>query len=182
MKNVQFVGRVMNNIMIDLETMGTKNDAAIIAIGAVEFDVETQKLGREFYLVVDLESAVAVGGVIDASTVLWWMKQSDEARAEFLKLGVTIHFALGAFSRWCRAKEEDPIIWGNGATFDNVILRSAYERCGLSVPWKYSDDRCFRTVRALYLPIDTSSWGGVKHNALDDAKWQARYLLEVLKK
>ncbi|MFA5379904.1 MAG: 3'-5' exoribonuclease, partial [Dehalococcoidia bacterium] len=44
-------------VSLDLETMGNGPDAAIIAIGAVEFSLETGLLGQEFYEVVDLESS-----------------------------------------------------------------------------------------------------------------------------
>jgi len=68
------------HIMIDLETMGTRPDAPIIAIGAVSFDVDTDWVWRTFYVNIDLQSAVSAGAKIDPSTVMWWMKQSDEAR------------------------------------------------------------------------------------------------------
>ena len=48
----------------DLETMGTKPDAAITAIGAVAFDLKSKTLGKEFYVVVDLASSMAAGGTV----------------------------------------------------------------------------------------------------------------------
>lgn len=165
--------------MLDLETLGTGPNAAIIAIGACQFDETT--LGREFYRIVDLASAMDAGGVVDASTILWWMKQSDEARGELLRKGTDIYDALQSFRAWILdlSPDGDVEIWGNGATFDNVILRSAYTRLKMSAPWSYRGDRCFRTVRAEAPPVDTSGWGGTAHNALDDARFQARYLQEV---
>ena len=47
----------MLDVMLDLETMGTQPDAAIVAIGAVEFDLEAAQLGRRFYQPVTLDSA-----------------------------------------------------------------------------------------------------------------------------
>mgnify|MGYP006408929027 CR=1 FL=1 len=67
------------HIMIDLETMGTRPDAPIISIGAVAFDANGPL--DSFYAGVNLGSSVNSGAKIDASTVLWWMQQSDEARA-----------------------------------------------------------------------------------------------------
>ena len=49
-------GETMKHIMLDLETMSTASNAAIVAIGAVEFEPETGKLGREFYCNVSLAS------------------------------------------------------------------------------------------------------------------------------
>jgi len=51
----------MNEVMLDLETMGQGPDAAIVAIGAVAFDPVTHWLGDPFYRLVDLESAVVTG-------------------------------------------------------------------------------------------------------------------------
>ncbi|MFM9673750.1 3'-5' exonuclease, partial [Streptomyces galilaeus] len=71
----------MNHVMLDLETMGQGNNAAIVAIGAVFFEPTTGEIGDTFYRKIDLESA-AQYGEIDPNTVLWWLKQSDAARAE----------------------------------------------------------------------------------------------------
>lgn len=48
----------MNNLMIDLETMGKKPNAPIVSIGAVFFNPQSGELGPEFYAVVSLESAM----------------------------------------------------------------------------------------------------------------------------
>ena len=49
----------MNDVMLDLETMGTGPDAAIVAIGAIAFDVHTRTIGPSFYIPVELRSSVA---------------------------------------------------------------------------------------------------------------------------
>ncbi|HAU5802086.1 3'-5' exonuclease [Citrobacter freundii] len=45
----------MNNLMIDLETMGKKPNAPIVSIGAVFFDPQSGELGQEFYSAVNLD-------------------------------------------------------------------------------------------------------------------------------
>ena len=171
----------MQDVMLDLETMGTGPQAAIVAIGAVEFDAQSQLIGEEFYVVVDLESSVAHGGVIDASTVLWWLKQSDAARAAFDRSGTSLTAALIQFSSWmtARAPRENVRVWGNGAAFDNVILASAYRQANITQPWLFWNDRCYRTVKALS-PAVTMQRNGTHHNALDDAESQARHLIDML--
>lgn len=62
------------HVMVDLETMGKKHNAPIVAIGAVVFDPATGSIGESFYKVVCLESSVNWGAVIDPSTVIWWLK------------------------------------------------------------------------------------------------------------
>ena len=173
----------MKDIMLDLETMGIGSNAAICAIGAVEFDLESGELGREFYTIVNLESSVKAGGVIDASTVLWWMEQSDSARAELQRNGNKIELALVMFSEWlddCGVEPKELCIWGNGAAFDNVILRSAYGKTGIKTPWEFQGDRCYRTAKNLS-PSVKMVRAGLHHCAVDDARDQARHLIELVR-
>lgn len=171
----------MNDIMIDLETMGHGPDAAIVAIGAVAIGRDTRTLGERFYAVVDLASSVEAGGQMDPKTVLWWMRQGADAREAIAEPGEPIADVLARFSAWVAGMSvaETARIWGCGADFDNVILASAYRRCGMTPPWSYWNNRCYRTMRAEHTDISQTRTG-TKHNALDDAETQARHLLEIL--
>lgn len=167
----------MNNIMIDIETMGTKSDAAIVAIGAVYFDNEG--LGKEFYSVVDLQSCIDVGLTVDGNTIEWWIKQSEKAKDIFDK---EKHFdyietALEDLSAFVFGGS--PLIWGNGSDFDNVILENAYKAIKCMEPWIFRQNRCFRTLKNLYLDVQPPEDIGTAHNALDDAKWQATYTIKI---
>jgi len=166
------------HVMIDLETMGNRPDAPIVAIGAVKFDAE--RIRDEFYVNVDLKSAVEEGGAkIDADTVMWWMKQDDAARGALEKEAKSVVVALYAFRDWL--KPHEPVgVWGNGATFDNVILSETYRRLKLNPPWPFWADRCYRTVKNLYpdVPLVRS---GTHHNAVDDARTQAEHLIAISK-
>ena len=55
--------RLFSHLMLDLETMGTKSNSAIISIGAVEFDILTGKTGREFYRNVSLQSCISLKSI-----------------------------------------------------------------------------------------------------------------------
>jgi exodeoxyribonuclease VIII len=165
----------MKNVMVDLETLGNGSNAVIISIGAVEFD-ETG-LGREFYMRVDPQSCVDAGLKMDVSTVMWWMQQSDAARSAFKGPGaVPLDVALGEFSSWY---PRGAALWGNGATFDNVILGNAYKALGGAQPWAYWADRCYRTLKNLYPHVKLDR-NGTYHNALDDAKSQALHAIAIL--
>lgn len=163
----------MNNIMLDLETMGNGSNAAIIAIGAVQFD-ETVK--AKFYCTVDLSDCVKNGLEIDPDTVMWWMRQSDDARKQFETPDYDLVAALDAFREWAG---DDPIIWGNGADFDNAILANAYKKVGQVPPWKFWNNRCYRTVKNLNRDIKMERIG-TYHKAVDDAESQAKHLLRIL--
>lgn len=117
----------MNHLMIDLETMGNKPAAPIVAIGAVFFDPKSGELGAEFYVAVNLASAMEQGATPDGATILWWLKQSAEARAAICTDDTrSITFALSELSSFISRNSDNPRylkVWGNGANFDNVILR-----------------------------------------------------------
>jgi exodeoxyribonuclease VIII len=72
------------HLMIDIEAFGKKADSPVVSIGAVFFDPSTGNTGSEFYKVISLESAMASGGVPDASTIIFWLKASPEARSELV--------------------------------------------------------------------------------------------------
>ncbi|MCT4713432.1 3'-5' exoribonuclease, partial [Enterobacteriaceae bacterium H18W14] len=115
------------HLMVDTETMGSNPDAPIISIGAVFFDPNTGRTGSEFYKVIGLESAMEFGGVPDAGTILWWMKQSSEARSALLiDDAIPLDDALLQFNDFISENSANGPgtvqIWGNGATFDNVLL------------------------------------------------------------
>ena len=163
----------MNNIMLDLETMGNTSNSAIIAIGAVRFN---EDVIDRFYEVVDLKSCTDVGLEIEPSTVMWWMQQSEEARDKFKAEAISLNEALIKFAKWIG---EDAIVWGNGAAFDNVILANAYRKILYPQPWKFWNDRCYRTVKNLHPEIEMERVG-TYHCAVDDAESQARHLMRIL--
>lgn len=169
----------MQDVMLDLETMGNCPNAAIVAVGAIEFDAATNTLGQQFYRGVSLETAVAEGGVIDASTVMWWLRQSDEARKDICGDGLPLRQVLSEFSTWLASLGEGVKVWGNGAAFDNVILSQAYRRAGMPVPWPHWNDRCYRTVKAMRPDVKMERTG-THHNAIDDATSQATHLMALL--
>lgn len=164
------------NVMVDLETLGNSSHSAIISIGAVEFTEDG--LGRDFYCLVDPQSCQDYRLRMDASTVMWWMQQSDQARAAFKGKGLTLDTALASFTEWFNPKA---CMWGNGATFDNVILDNAYKAAGMKRPWHFTKDRCYRTLKALYPQIKADDREGTYHNALDDAVYQANHAIKILK-
>jgi exodeoxyribonuclease VIII len=170
------MGMGKNNIMVDLETMGNRGNAAIVSIGAVRFDPTGLK--EEFYKVIDLDSSVMAGMDIDVSTVSWWLRQGAEARKIFTDVGVTsLKAALVDFKIFIGKGAE---VWGNGADFDNVILKSAYDAVELPLPWQYWNNRCYRTMKGLYKQVKLDRTG-THHNALDDAKTQAEHLIRIFK-
>lgn len=171
----------MIDICLDIETMGTHPDSAIVAIGAVEFSLSELKTGEVFYTTIDLESCANVCMRMDASTVIWWMKQSDEARRAITGRGVPVGEALLSFRDflWKCGPADEIKVWGNGPSFDNAMLASAYRRLGIDQPWKYVNDRCVRTMMGMFPSVPKPPRAGTHHNALDDAVYQAEMLINI---
>lgn len=177
----------MNHLMIDLETMGNKPNSPIVSIGAVFFEPSTGELGADFYRVVTLKSAVGGGAVPDADTIMWWLQQSEEARMAICdKDAISISAALIKLNGFIRdnADSGKVQVWGNGATFDNVILRASYDREGIPCPWHFANDRDVRTIVELGKAIGINPrrdipFEGDRHNALADAKHQAKYVSAI---
>lgn len=171
------------HVMVDLETLGTAVTSPIVAIGAVSFCKRDgkYKIVSEFYQKVKWDSAIAKGD-LSADTLLWWMKQNDAARLEISDQSnaVTLYEALHNFTAWVNGHGEDGVeVWGNGASFDNAILSYAYKQIDSVEPWKFWNNRCYRTIKNLHRNIPYS-FTGVAHNALDDAKNQAEHLISIL--
>jgi exodeoxyribonuclease VIII len=166
----------MSEIMLDLETMGTASNSAIIAIGAVEFNA-TGVL-REFYKTVSLQDCVDHGLVMDPATVMWWLQQSTAAREQFAKPGEPLVHTLEDFSEWVKEGEGVPAIWGNGADFDNVILGNAYLAINKPRPWSFWNNRCYRTVKSMFPHIPYVK-PTIAHHALHDARAQALHMIAI---
>lgn len=166
----------MNNVMVDLETLGVCNNPVILSIGAVKFD--SAGLGEEFYREIAVQSCERVGLVKDQSTLDWWATQDPSLYAEATSGQQSLESVLTEFTAWL---SEGCNIWGNGACSDNIWLKSAYSACGIPVPWGHWNDRCYRTVLALF-PKTERVWPKVPHHALSDAIAQALTLISVLDK
>ncbi|EKP9103204.1 3'-5' exoribonuclease [Escherichia coli] len=178
--------RTCDHLMLDLETMGKNPDAPIISIGAIFFDPQTGDMGPEFSKTIDLETA---GGVIDRDTIKWWLKQSREAQSAIMTDEIPLDDALLQLREFIDENSGEFFVqvWGNGANFDNTILRRSYERQGIPCPWRYYNDRDVRTIVELGKAIDFDArtaipFEGERHNALDDARYQAKYVSVIWQK
>lgn len=178
----------MEHLMIDLETMDNKPTAAITAIGAVLFNPETGALGETFYCRVSLASSVDYDCTMGAETVLWWLRQSSEARSELINdTCSSLNTAISELYHFIRdhADSHHLQVWANGVSFDNVILRHAADRVGLLSPmWNYWNDRDVRTVKAMAKDLGLNinniiKFEGTPHHALYDAIHQAKMVSYV---
>lgn len=129
-------------LMLDLETMSTKPDSAIIAIGAVVAD-ENFNVVAEFEVCVDPQDAMRYGRC-DGETVLWWLQQQAwrKAWSGEASLLSALHRLLDFLVPFQNQITE---VWANPPSFDLVILKNALNQFNLEWPFSHRDERDFRT-------------------------------------
>lgn len=177
------------HLMFDIEAFGKKAYSPVVSIGAVFFDPSTGNIGSEFYKVISLESAMASGGVPDASTVIFWLKASPEARSELvMDDAIPLDDALLQLNQFIgenAVNGPDSVqVWGNGATYDNVLLEASYDRTGIPCPWKFWNNRDVRTVVELGKAVGCEPryeipFEGEPHKAISDALHQVKYVSAI---
>lgn len=173
----------MNNVMIDIETLGKKRGCPVLSIAAVQFDLQSGCVGEVFYRRMRYGAATRYG-IPDKATLAWWDEQSREARDE-------------AFLGDCHPKDvaheyrhfihdtvgDNCIPWGNGSVFDITILEGWFDAVDPLVdskgndiyPWKFWNIADLRTlVRLSGLDVRAIPFTGEKHNALADALHQVK--------
>lgn len=170
----------MKKVMIDLETMSTRSNAAVLSIGAVAFDVESGQIGPEFCRNVDLDSSIKAGLVVDADTMRWWLQQNEQARAALFTSTSPLPRVLMALEDFLR-QFPDAEIWCNGGSFDFPILKNAFGAVSITAPWHFRNERDMRTIVAIAKDLtgyQKPEHKGIAHSALDDAKHQAQIVIE----
>lgn len=169
----------MKRVMIDFETLGNGKHACIVQVGACYFG-QMHELPdvRTFKANIDAEDAMKNGAEMDASTVYWWLGQSDGARQSILaEPREKEHVALERLNDFLAGADE---IWSH-ATFDFVILMESLKRLCIKPKFGYRTARDIRTLNAL-ATVDTKTIKreGTHHDGLDDAIFQAKYVIEML--
>lgn len=174
----------MLHAMIDLETLDTRPEAVILSIGVALFNPNEPGLPPEpaFYAALDKQTQIDAGRTTSLATLQWWDQQSPEARTVLTEVQKPV---IGVLKDLARGFDWSQIggVWGNGASFDNAMLKSIYAGWNMELPWAFWLDRDHRTMKALY----EARFGkinfpreGTHHNALDDAMHQARELQHMV--
>lgn len=184
------------DIMLDLETLGVRCGSVILSIGACTFDrvtgthLFTGPKQPTFHRFLRIKEQQLAGCTVDASTFLWWLGQSDQARKAMLngqdEAGV-VEGVLNGLDHWFNVVcPEVPArkVWANGADFDLALLSELYRKWGRQAPWPYNGARDMRTVldiagckAADLIPTSTGA-----HDALVDAQYQANVVALALKR
>jgi len=164
--------------MIDLESLGTRPDCAILTLGAVKFNPYTvDQFGDGIYFRIDVDEQLALGREVQNDTLEWWMKQAQDVREEALgesgRISLTSmyqqlnRFLVGVNNIWCQ-----------GPAFDIVILENIYRQMGWPTPWQFWQIRDSRTLFGVHGDPRVKGKAGL-HNALEDCISQAQGVQEI---
>ena len=163
----------MSDIMLDLESLGTRPDCAILTLGAVKFNpFKPDDFGDSLYFRIDVDEQLALGREVQEDTLRWWASQAKDVREEALGTEgrVSLETMYKDLNRFCVGVEN---IWCQGPAFDIVILENIYRQMGWPTPWQFWQIRDSRTLFGVHGDPREKNKAGL-HNALEDCISQAQ--------
>jgi len=173
-----------DHIMCDIETLGTKPRTVVLQCAMIRFDPHVQNTYEELLedsctQYFNVQDQLNKGRVIDASTLDWWAS-GDHTTAP-LRRGLQetgdVGAKLDAINRWLGTGRYK--LWGNGVSFDNVIMEALYYHYGREWKFKFWDYLDLRTIKAMTdaKKLEPPVGQGFKaHDATCDAALQAYYV------
>ena len=167
------------DIMLDLESLGTRPDCAILTLGAVKFDPFTMdRFGDGLYLRIDVDEQLANGREVQEDTLAWWMQQAEDVREEALGEGpdrIKLEDMYRQLNKFLVGVDN---IWCQGPAFDIVILENIYRQKGWPTPWQFWQIRDSRTLFGVHGDPREKGKAGL-HNALEDCISQAQGVQQI---
>lgn len=172
-------------MMFDIETLSVEDDAVVLSYGAVVFETFVNDKGVLDWTIIEtasrtikLDPQFEAGRRVEESTLMWWMDQSEEARAAaFSPKGRSpISIAAGRLFNLARCHEVTRF-WAAPDSFDFPIWQSLCRGANVQFPWKYNQKRDGKTVidEAGY-HVDSHTYSKITelipHDPIHDCYWQ----------
>lgn len=167
-------------LMLDFETLGVTPDAMVLSLGAILFEKEIVKEKGWFFKHSTINKDVQPNRKFDQQTIAWWHKQKPQAQKIFeycQSIGVTLPEFIQDFRKWLPESCQTLTVWGNGATFDVAIIEDIFRSLNEPIPWRFTNVRCYRTIKAIHRIEAGRAFEGIPHQAIDDARYQAKCLM-----
>jgi hypothetical protein len=166
------------DVMLDLETLGTRPGCVILTLGAVRFDpYSLRDPGPGIYFRVDVDEQTALGREVQEDTLNWWLQQSEDVREEALGEHdrVSLDTMYRDLNRFLVGVNN---IRAQGPLFDFAILEHLYRQMGWPTPWHYWQIRDSRTLFGVHGDPRVKGKAGL-HNALEDCVSQATAVQQI---
>lgn len=182
-------------LMMDIESLalGPRPVVTQLALLGYEIDLDELLFDQYYqYLPIEPQQQIIPPRKIQASTIAWWMKQSDEAREKFEQssgddfedLVAAIRGFIATFNRLTNNGTRNYELSAKGPQFDVVAIETLILELGLEIPWKHDRVTDLRTDlrRARINPKNVPQpKGTIPHNGYWDARWQIDQWLEARK-
>jgi DNA polymerase III epsilon subunit-like protein len=167
----------MKDVMIDIETMGTRSTSMIVQIGACYFNRVTGEIGDTFKVHIYHSND---DFTVDWSTIKWWLEREEIARQSIISDELEVRTAVTRLKVFLT---NAVYVWSH-ATFDIPILLNTFDKVGEKFPIHYTKMRDIRTLIDIKNDNKKSTLDrkGTHHDALDDCKFQVAYCVEALNK
>lgn len=173
----------LSHVMLDIETLSCNYNCVVVSVGAVQFDFICDRIDTFECVFDDLSDQLNRGREKDNRTMSWWANLPEAASDVLFAPNKFKHILMNTKTGLTKLNEfiENRYVWGNGSTFDNVIIRDIMRDYTVNPKWPYFKDLCFRTLKKMF-PINPIDRAGTHHNALDDALYQVMWLKEIVRR
>ena len=156
------------HIIIDIETLGRRNDAAVTQVGIVIAD-ENFNVLDSYLIQVTPDAWNTCNRTFTGETLLWWMQQKKSPVSNTHTISVCSYKDLvdKLYQIFRRYNIEDTTVSTKGS-MDLFCIKDLCEYLNMETPWKFWQPRDIRTAKEII-----KDWKVCKnnnaHNALDDA-------------
>lgn len=173
---------MIRRAMIDIETLGAKPGCVVLEIGVVcnvSNPYDANGNGADWSASCHVDISQQPDAIIDPATLRWWMRHPVAfdrlTKAQLAGQTVSPAAAIDTLEAMLRGVDE---VWANSPSFDCAILAEFVSRYAGAVPWRYVQERDFRTARALRPDVPYERPADA-HSALADATAQAEHLKKL---
>ena len=167
----------MEDILLDIETLGNEGNFIVLSVGLVQFDIRTGKIGDKFIINLSETEQAKHGFNVSAETMLWWSERMDMFH-EVTKDQVCLENGCGIISRWLQIHPFKRC-WAS-ATLDYQGISNIFFSQNLPNPIPYDKRLCCRTIREIYKFNHEYIHPDYTHNPVDDCENEIKELVEQL--
>lgn len=185
-------------IMIDSESLGLEPKSVMTQFAFIAFDLDdpdTIIKDDEYYLPIQPQIK-PLGRTVNGDTIIWWMQQSDKARATFKEnrgndydeLVALVQSGIRKISQVIQEVTEaggEYVMIARGSDHDFPMIQSLLDDLGIETPWRYDLKIDLRTIMreaGVGKSDVTPAPGLVVHHALSDCRYQIACLVESWRK
>lgn len=163
-------------LMIDLETLSLKSNAAVIDVAIGHLDMGL--MPTQVYIKPESYTN-SFDFDVSQDTIAFHRAQKTDIISHAEAVGKSWRMAAEAVHTYLTSlsAQYEIHLWAQGKDFDIPVLTNLLTCAGHKTPWKYSNTHCLRDLAQLYPEVKRSSYGN--HTAARDVMAQTQHLLNL---